>query len=131
MTPFSLQIPLYEKIKPINYTNKMCCTLCINNVSSSRPGQRAPNISAAQQKVSIFNVTGKPRGKVSGGRKQMDYSLCHKDLLWLDCMFHTLPYQIFQGWHIVYLIWTANDKFPSNKYIFLVTLQKDWSVSLL
>lgn len=91
----------------------MCLTVYINNVSSSSPRQRAFNIATAQQKLSIFNVTGKARGKVSGGREQMEYSLFRKDLHWLECMFHLLPYQVFLGWHIVYLTRTANDNFST------------------
>lgn len=71
----SVQKMVCEKIKPINYTKKTFCTSYINTVSPSRPRQRAPSISTAQQKVSIFNVIGKARGKLSDGRKQMDYSM--------------------------------------------------------
>lgn len=71
----SVEKMVCEKIKPINYTKKMLRTSCINNASPGRPRQRAPNISTAQQKVSIFNVTGKARGKPSDGRKQIDYSM--------------------------------------------------------
>lgn len=71
----SVQKTVCEKINPINCTKKVFCSPYINNVSPNRPRQRAPNISTAQQKVSIFNVTGKVRGKPSDGRKQMDYSM--------------------------------------------------------
>lgn len=81
---------VWEKTKPIHCPRKTCRTLYPNNVSPGRPRQRAPDIPPAQQKVSIVTVTGKARGNVSHGRKQMDCFLRRKDFLWLERTFHTL-----------------------------------------